>query len=79
MGTTEKKMYKVLRNVGVKKSYIVRARTIEDLYLDEYDRRLLLFYFEDEFKLHLKDYQIAKLDNLDALYKLLAKHPIGSN
>ncbi len=79
MGTTEKKMYKVLRNVGVKKSYIVRARTLDDLYLDEYDRRLLLFYFEDEFKLHLKDYQIEKLDNLDALYNLLSKNPIGSN
>ena len=79
MGTTEKKMYKVLRNVGVKKSYIVRARTIEDLYLDEFDQKLLLFYFEDEFKVHLSKKEIAKLTNLSALNNLLANGRLSRN
>lgn len=79
MGTTEKKMYKVLRNVGVKKSYIVRARSIDNLYLDEFDRKLLLFYFEGEFKVRLNEKEIVKLTNLSALNNLLSGNRVFKN
>jgi len=67
MGAIERKLYKVLRNVGVKKNYILKASSIDDLYLDEYDQKLLLFYFEDEFHVRLKKREIKKLTTLPAV------------
>jgi hypothetical protein len=67
MGLLERKLYKVLRNVGIKKNYIRKANSIEDLYLDEYDQKLLLFYFEDEFHVRLKKKEIKKLTTLPAV------------
>ncbi|HPR32257.1 MAG TPA: hypothetical protein PLK12_09185 [Prolixibacteraceae bacterium] len=79
MNSTEKKMYKVLRNVGVKRNYIVQAANIEDLYLDDYDFRLLVFYFENEFNVVLKEREIRKLTNLTALYHFLKMRRIDMN
>jgi hypothetical protein len=67
MGLIERKLYKVLRNVGIKKNYIRKANSIEDLYLDEYDRKLLIYYFEDEFHVKLKEKEIKKLTTLLAV------------
>ncbi|HOO82988.1 MAG TPA: hypothetical protein PLS94_00355 [Prolixibacteraceae bacterium] len=66
VNTHEKKLYKVLRNVGVKPKYIKKAESLDDLYLDEYDHKLLVHYFENEFELNLKNNDINKLTNLDA-------------
>ena len=67
MGLLERKLYKVLRNVGIKKNYIRKANSIDDLYLDEYDQKLLLFYFEDEFHVRLKKKEIKTLTTLPAV------------
>jgi len=67
MGSIERKLYKVLRNVGIKKNYIRKASSIDDLYLDEYDLKLLLYYFEDEFHVRLKKREIKKLTTLPAV------------
>jgi len=67
MESIERKLYKVLRNVGIKKNYIRKASSIDDLYLDEYDLKLLLFYFEDEFHVRLKKREIKKLTTLPAV------------
>jgi hypothetical protein len=67
MGELERKLYKVLRNVGVKKNYIRKANSIDDLYLDEYDLKLLLFYFEDEFHVRLKKKEFKKMTTILAV------------
>jgi len=67
MESIERKLYKVLRNVGIKKNYIRNASSIEDLYLDEYDQKLLRYYFEDEFHVRLKKKEIKKLTTLPAV------------
>ena len=67
MGSVERKLYKVLRNVGIKKNYIRKANSIDDLYLDEYDQKLLIYYFEDEFHVRLKKGEINKLTTLPAV------------
>lgn len=69
----EKKLYKVLRNVGVKRKFIKKARSIEDLYLDDFDFRLLVFYFETEFNVSLKKKDIKRLTSLPAFYKYVNK------
>lgn len=66
VNTSERKLYKVLRNVGVKPNYIKRAESLDDLYLDEFDHKLLVHYFENEFELNLKNNEINNLTNLDA-------------
>ncbi|MBN2261544.1 MAG: hypothetical protein JW735_01435 [Prolixibacteraceae bacterium] len=66
VNTHERKLYKVLRNVGVKPKYIKKAESLDDLYLDEYDHKLLVHYFESEFELNLKNNDINKLTNLNA-------------
>jgi len=76
MGQIERRLYKVLRNVGIRKNYICRATSIEDLFLDEYDRKLLCYYFEDEFKVNLKDKDILKLTSLPAVDIYLHKMKI---
>jgi acyl carrier protein len=63
----ERKLYKVLRNVGVKKNFIRKANSIDDLYLDNYDQKLLVYYFENEFQVKLTDKQIRKLVTLKAV------------
>lgn len=73
LGATEKRMYKVLRHVGVKKNFIVHAQRIEDLYLDEFDKMLLQYYFENEFKVVLKKREVKRLTDLKALKKFLCK------
>lgn len=70
---SEKKLYKVLRNVGIKRIFIKKASTIEDLYLDDFDFRLLVFYFENEFNVRLKKKDIAMLTTLPAFHKYLGK------
>lgn len=65
MGAIERKLYKVLRNVGVRKNYISKAKTIDDLFLDEFDRKLLRFYFENEFKVRLSERDELKLTTLN--------------
>jgi acyl carrier protein len=67
MGMIERKLYKVLRNVGVKKNFIRKANSIDDLYLDNYDQKLLVYYFENEFQVKLTDKQIRKLVTLKAV------------
>ncbi|MBN2806926.1 MAG: hypothetical protein JXR22_09725 [Prolixibacteraceae bacterium] len=69
--TTEKKLYKVLRNVGIKRNYIKNARSIDDLYLDDFDYRLLVFYFENEFNVHLRKKDIKMLTTLPAFHHYL--------
>ncbi|HNZ71217.1 MAG TPA: hypothetical protein PKJ43_01270 [Prolixibacteraceae bacterium] len=65
MGAIERKLYKVLRNVGVRKNYISKAKSIDDLFLDEFDRKLLRFYFENEFKVRLSERDELKLTTLN--------------
>lgn len=79
MGQIERRLYKVLRNVGVKKSYIQRAQTIDDLYLDEYDQKLLVYYFEDEFNVFLRENEIRKLTSLTAVGSFLHKKRLFLN
>ncbi|MCF8360717.1 MAG: acyl carrier protein [Prolixibacteraceae bacterium] len=79
MGITEKRMYKVLRNVGIKRKFIIQASTIEDLYLDDFDYRLLVYYFENEFKVSLKDKEIKKLTSLNALHNFLKRKKGNTN
>lgn len=69
----EKKLYKVLRNVGVKRMFIKKANSIDDLYLDEFDYRLLIFYFENEFNVRLKKKDIEMLKTLPAFHRYLDK------
>lgn len=66
--TSEKKLYKVLRNVGVKRQFITWAESIEDLYLDEFDFNLLVYYFENEFEVRLRKDEIEQLTSLPAFY-----------
>ncbi|MGF7138905.1 hypothetical protein [Roseimarinus sediminis] len=66
--TSEKKLYKVLRNVGVKRQFITWAESIEDLYLDDFDFNLLVYYFEHEFEVQLKKDEIEQLTSLPAFY-----------
>jgi hypothetical protein len=77
MGQIERKLYKILRNVGIRKNYICKATTIDDLFLDDYDRKLLCYYFEDEFKVNLKDKDIRKLTTLPAVDVFLHKKKIS--
>lgn len=65
MGAIERKLYKVLRNVGVRKNYISKAKSIDDLFLDEFDRKLLRFYFENEFKVRLSERDELKMTTLN--------------
>lgn len=60
----EKKLYKVLRNVGVKRSFIKKAKSLDDLYLDEFDYQLLVYYFENEFNVNLHKQDMVKLSTL---------------
>lgn len=71
MGITEKKMYRVLKNVGVKRIIITSANKVDDLYLDEFDQLLLGYYFENEFKVRLEAHEITELTNLNLLYDYL--------
>lgn len=71
ISTSEKKLYKVLRNVGVKKRFIAQAETIEDLYLDDFDFKLLVYYFEGEFEVQLRHKDIKKLTTLSAFHNYL--------
>lgn len=68
---TEKKLYKVLRNVGIKRNFIKSAQSLDDLYLDDFDFRLLVFYFENEFKVQLKKKEIKMLTTLPAFHRYL--------
>lgn len=67
----EKKLYKVLRNVGVKRKFIKRAKSLDDLYLDDFDYRLLVYYFEQEFNVRLVKRDMDKLTTLPAFYKFV--------
>ena len=69
----EKKLYRVLRNVGIKRNFIKKANSIEDLYLDDFDFRLLVFYFENEFNVRLKKKDIKMLTTLPAFYQYIEK------
>ncbi|MDA3930451.1 MAG: hypothetical protein PF541_15995 [Prolixibacteraceae bacterium] len=69
----EKKLYRVLRNVGIKRTFIKKARSIEDLYLDDFDFRLLVFYFENEFNVRLKKNDIKILTTLPAFYQYVGR------
>lgn len=71
INTSEKKLYRILRNVGVKPKYIKNANNIDDLYLDDYDYKLLVYYFEHEFNVHLNKREINELTNLHAFYKFI--------
>ena len=73
MSQTEKRLYKVLRNVGVKPNYIKAALTVDDLYLDDYDYKLLVHYFENEFQVEVKDHEVKKLIDLKQVSKFLKK------
>lgn len=67
----EKKLYKVLRNVGVKRLFIKKASTLDDLYLDDFDYRLLVFYFENEFNVNLKKKDMDMLTTLPAFNQFM--------
>lgn len=69
----EKKLYKVLRHVGIKRKFIKKARSIDDLYLDDFDFRILVFYFENEFNVRLNKKDIAKLTTVPAFHIYMAK------
>ncbi len=74
---TEKKMYKVLRNVGVKRDFISKAQQIDDLYLDDFDKVLLHYYFENEFKVLLNPNEADELVNMNMLYRYLFRKGIA--
>jgi len=79
MNTIERKLYKVLRNVGIRKNYICNATCIDDLFLDDYDRKLLYYYFEDEFNVKLKKKDINELTSLPAVGNYLSKKKMFLN
>lgn len=60
----EKKLYKVFRNVGVKANNLKKAQSINELYLDDFDYKLLVYYFEKEFNVELTDADIHQLTTL---------------
>ena len=68
---SEKRLYRVLRHVGVKRNYIKKAKSIEDLYLDDFDFRLLIYYFENEFNVRLLKKDIKQLTTLPAFHNYL--------
>lgn len=70
---SEKKLYKVLRHVGVKRKFIKKANSIDDLYLDDFDFRLLVYYFENEFNVRLMKKDIKLLTTLPAFHNYLKK------
>ena len=78
ISTSEKKLYKVLRHVGIKKKFIARAESIEDLYLDDFDFKLLVYYFESEFKVQLKSNEIRQLTTLPAFHNYLDRKMISN-
>ena len=65
---SEKRLYRVLRNVGVKRNYIKKAKSIDDLYLDDFDLQLLVYYFENEFNVRLLNKDIKQLTTLPAFH-----------
>jgi len=76
---TEKKMYKVLRNVGVKRDFITKAQQIDDLYLDELDKTLLQYYFENEFHVLLNQNEANELRNMTVLNRFLIRKGLYRN
>ncbi len=74
VNVNERKLYKVLRNVGVKPSFIKKADKIDDLYLDDFDYQLLVFYFEKEFDVQLCSEEIEMLSTLPDFYKYVNNH-----
>lgn len=68
---SEKRLYRVLRNVGVKRNYIKKAKSLDDLYLDDFDFRLLVYYFEKEFNVRLLKKDIKLLTSLPAFHNYL--------
>jgi len=73
IGIPEKKLYKVLRNVGVKPRFLKKAETLDELYLDDFDFTLLLHYFETEFGVQLKNNDIEYLTTLPAFYEYIKR------
>ncbi len=65
MGLTAKKLYKVLRSVGLSKKRILKACTREELFLDTLDSLLLLYYFEREFRVVVKEDDLKTLNTLN--------------
>ncbi len=67
----EKRLYKVLRNVGVKPVIIKCAGSVDDLCLDDYDYQLLVYYFEKEFNVELTNSEITELTTLPLFYEYI--------
>ncbi|MDP4184970.1 MAG: hypothetical protein Q8862_07390 [Bacteroidota bacterium] len=73
MGQVERKLYKVLRNVGVGKHIIIGAQNREELFLDDLDALLLVYYFESEFKVEVKEGDLEILNTIPQVGNFLTE------
>ncbi len=64
MDQISKRLYKVLRTVGVGKDTIVNAQDRNELFLDSFDSLLLVYYFELEFNVVVKEEEVSTLNTV---------------
>lgn len=73
MSKTEKKLYRVLRNVGFKKNAIIDTQSKAELCLDDLDSLLLVYFFESEFNVEIDDEDIVYLNTVSEVNRFLER------
>jgi acyl carrier protein len=73
MSQTEKKLYRVLRNVGFKKNAIIGTQSKDELCLDDLDSLLLVYFFESEFNVEVDDEDISYLNTVSEVNRFLER------
>lgn len=71
MSQTERKLYRVLRNVGIGKKTIVDADSKEELFLDDLDSLLLVYFFESEFNVEVDEKTISGINTMSEVKRFL--------
>lgn len=72
--TMNRILYKVLRKTGVPRNRIkLDASFSEDLYFDNLDWTLFLYYLERFFNIRLEDREISELSHVDDTLKIVSK------
>ena len=70
----QRRLYRILRKLGVNREDIcLNADIRDDLGLDDFDRKLYLYYVESNFKIDLLDNQLPKLNKIRDTVNILEK------
>ncbi len=68
-------LYKVFRLTGIPRNAIdERASLTEDLFMDEVDKALFLFYLETRFKVNVKNEEMTYLQSVGSTINYLQQH-----